>query len=305
MNQNDVDQIRGQLQAAIPTFAYFYRSGETWRAAIDDMTVNPDDVDDAFRPSYYAKSGCDAFVRVRDFVRLEDGWPSTHLALWSRPDDRSGIRGALRNQNSPVRVVELLDRNIEPAFWWVNQGATYEHQKAGSYLWAPKSGVNGVTFQHWSNVSEVKSSDVVIHYANNAMRAISQVIAEPEEAPKPSELQDENWGDDGWLAKVSRYWELDPPIQRAEIPADWRTQETTGPFTVDGNVKQGYLFPISSEFVRKLISRFEREWPAFMVPADGQILHSEQIWSVLRAELTRASGRPSTRSTRLSSPEPD
>jgi hypothetical protein len=94
------------------------------------------------------------------------------------------------------------------------------------------------------------------------------VTAAAVDAPKPAERPGDAWENAGYLARVD-YHELDPPIPRTEIPVEWR-RPGPGPFTQDGNVKQGYLFPLTASFFPRLIEQFKRAWPDFArMPLDG------------------------------------
>ncbi len=142
--------------------------------------------------------------------------------------------------------IDRLNRQI----WWVNQGTTFAIERAGGYLWAPKHGKNNVVFQHWSDMTKLQPEDVVLHYANGALRAVSRVLEAAKDEPRPGELSADTWEMEGYLVRV-RYYPLEQPIPLQNIPLEWRT-ETTGPFTTDGGVKQGYLFPLTNEFADKL-----------------------------------------------------
>jgi hypothetical protein len=179
--------------------------------------------------------------------------------LLQNADARNELSEVLINTYFAPEVRDRLRRLEKPAqasFWWVNQGSTYKLERDGSYLWAPKAGKSNVAFAHWTNVSRLQPGDTVLHYANNQLMAVSRVVQLPVAAGRPSELPADSWESDGYLARVSSYQELDPPIRRVDIPHEWRVAETSGPFTVDGNVKQGYLFPLTSHFVGELAERF-------------------------------------------------
>lgn len=186
------------------------------------------------------------------------------LGRWLFDLDEAALRRQLeqhvstRSRAADLEVIANFfdDRPSVSAYWWVNQGSTYQQEKAGQYLWAPREGANGVVFGHWTNVSKAKVGDVILHYANNNILAVSRVKEQPRPASRPAELPPGEWQQDGYLAPVTVYDELDPPIRRVDIPHDWRIRESAGPFTQDGNVKQGYLFPLSSDFVGKLAGRF-------------------------------------------------
>lgn len=156
--------------------------------------------------------------------------------------------------------------------WWVNQGKTFELEKAGSYLWAPKQGKNGVVFQHWTEMAKVRPGDVVLHYANGALRAVGQVLEGAHDAPRPNELPSDSWEDKGYLVRV-QYHPLQEPIQLQNIPEEWR-KGGLGSFTKDGDVKQGYLYTVTDEFAQKLQGRFHSVLPDFFQPANT----NKQIW---------------------------
>ena len=46
-------------------------------------------------------------------------------------------------------------------FWLVNQGTSFEEEKDGGFIYAPKTNSKGSTFAHWSDVKEVKKGDVI------------------------------------------------------------------------------------------------------------------------------------------------
>ncbi len=63
----------------------------------------------------------------------------------------------------------------EVNYWWVNQGATYQTESAGGYIWAPRTGRDGKTvYTHHHNVTLVKPGDIILHYVNGSIRAVSE-----------------------------------------------------------------------------------------------------------------------------------
>ncbi len=156
--------------------------------------------------------------------------------------------------------------------WWVNQGASFAVEKAGGYLWAPKHGRNGATYEHWTNLTKLQPGDVVLHYANGVLRAVSQVVEAAQEAPRPEGLPSNAWEKEGYLVRV-QYQLLQQPIQLQDIPVEWRLEEP-GPFTKEGGVKQGYLFPVSDEFANKLQDRFRSNLPPIFHAKNSQ----RQTW---------------------------
>lgn len=164
--------------------------------------------------------------------------------------------GWLRRRGFEVVDLRPGDDGAKPApsWWWVNQGATYAQERDGGYLWAPKLSKAGRPFSYWSNLTRLEPGDVVIHYANTAIRAVGRVEAPSVDAPRPSELGEGRWGEDGYLARVA-YRELPVPLSLDEIPPEWRAGGD-GPFTQQGGVKQGYLFPVDPAFAARLAARF-------------------------------------------------
>ena len=136
--------------------------------------------------------------------------------------------------------------------WWVNQGSSYAKERDGGFLWAPMRDKAGRTQHHWETMDEVRAGDVVLHYSNSFLRAVSCVTAAARPAANP--LDDDSWADAGRLVET-RYQELNEPIALASIDEDARRSERSA-FTRIGSVNQGYLFPLGNEFVHQLAQRF-------------------------------------------------
>ena len=128
-----------------------------------------------------------------------------------------------------------------PGLWWVNQGATYQVERDNGFVWAPQQTKAGYGVSHHTDVAKLRVGQRIIHYANGAIRAIGTVAEAPYAAQRPEGLSDEAWGEAGYLCPVD-YHELSSPILRAEIP---NRDADAGPFDVQGNVKQGYLYRVS------------------------------------------------------------
>lgn len=151
-----------------------------------------------------------------------------------------------RNDLDSTEAVERLRRlNYDVVsfngLWWVNQGASYSAERAGGFVWAPKVTKSGHPASHHVAVSKLRVGQKIVHYANGAVRAIGTVLAPPEERPRPAALSGEAWGNDGYYCQVA-YADVHPPIRREDVP---NRSSTVGPFDLNGNVKQGYLFGIS------------------------------------------------------------
>ena len=144
--------------------------------------------------------------------------------------------------------------------WWVNQGATYRQELDGRYVWAPQRMRNGRTADHHANVRRVSRGDIVLHYANGAIRALGVAEEDGREGSRPAELPTDRWETAGYLAPIE-YSELEEPIELDELPPGLRTGVKGGPFNVKGRVNQGYLFALSEEIAEGIRRRFSTRWP--------------------------------------------
>ncbi len=161
-------------------------------------------------------------------------------------------------------VVDLRPGSHEgnrlPSWWWVNQGATYEQERAGGYLWAPKQGKAGYAFGHWTNMAKLQ-----VRRPGGPLR--QQRHSGDRRGPRagrrratPGRIAHRGLG--RWRA-ISRGWTISPLtslIALREIPAEWR-YAGSGPFTQDGGVKQGYLFPLATDFMEHLVAQFPDRLP--------------------------------------------
>ncbi len=63
------------------------------------------------------------------------------------------------------------------AFWWVNHKKTFADEIGGDYIWAPETTKSGAVKQTYLNLREVEPGDVVVSYANTAIRAVGIAAA--------------------------------------------------------------------------------------------------------------------------------
>lgn len=141
------------------------------------------------------------------------------------------------------------------AYWWVNQGQTFEEEFLGSYLWAPKRTKDGRRQRHWEAMTRVAVDDVIVHYEGRPrfeLRSVSVATSRAEDRAQPASLRStEMWDDDGWLVHVAHVDEI-RPLHRDTAVGLGPDEE---PFTKKGDVKQGYLWPITPVFAHELLDR--------------------------------------------------
>ncbi len=179
----------------------------------------------------------------------------TYWTLLNQSEARARVMAALAERWWPEQG--------KPSFWWVNQGQTRMQEEKGGYLWVPTHAKNGQVLEHHQNVAKLKTSDIILHYADGEIWAISIVTKEARESQRPEELPTHLWGEDGYLV-LTRYQRLESPIRLADIPAEWRTGEA-GPFAQSGAVKEVYFSPLSDGFVTSMCSHFRDHLPSILL----------------------------------------
>ena len=195
------------------------------------------------------------------FDRIVEECRQRGVQLRDRLDAQGALWAILNTDTERVDDPERLGAfRGEPyaAVWWVNQGQTYDQERSGGYVWAPQKTEKGAVLGHWLNVSKLTVGDQVLHYANGAIRAISEVVKKGYAAAKPDGLG-EDWLQEGYRADVE-YHDLEDPIRLNEI-AERRRIDEGGAFNRNGGVNQGYMYPLSATFSSQLYEMFADRWP--------------------------------------------
>lgn len=135
--------------------------------------------------------------------------------------------------------METTDRP-NPRFWWVNQGSTFDEGRDRGVIWAPQRSKSGRTLFHWENVARVRAGDVILHYVDGAVRAVSLALSHGHEAPRIT-------GDEpdlGWQANVDLH-PLKTPLSIVKIGRRLAALALErGPVNRAGAVNPGYLFEL-------------------------------------------------------------
>jgi hypothetical protein len=139
------------------------------------------------------------------------------------------------------------------SFWWVNQGSSYDQERRQSILAAPMHGSDGRSLHHHDAMRKLRPGDRVMHYVRKELLAIGQVTA-PTDIGLERPTLHAGERDRVYLGHVA-YRPVSRAIHIDEIPASWRIAEG-GPFDKNGNPKFEYLFPLSRQFVQRLIGAF-------------------------------------------------
>ena len=137
--------------------------------------------------------------------------------------------------------------------WWVNQNQTFRQERKGGFLWAPKRNSAGRSQAHWDALTRARPGDVVLSYEAARSQLGALLNAELWTRRRRVSTSPRGRMKVDASTSITRTW---PSLfSLSDIPSRWRIDEG-GPFDRNGGVKQGYLFPLSDEFVAKMAERF-------------------------------------------------
>ena len=163
------------------------------------------------------------------------------------------VQNGLRTVQSQIKISDQLKffinsrKNIgkhsqKKQYFFVFQNESYKEEKAGQYLWAPQSNQKKHNISHWKRMTEIKKDAIILHSVNRKIKAISIAQTNCSSEDRPPELK-EIWTTAGWKVS-SKYYELEEEFNISDhIEVLMKLQpDSNGPFNVNGNRKQGYLF---------------------------------------------------------------
>ncbi|MBE6069336.1 MAG: hypothetical protein E7211_16855 [Clostridium lundense] len=140
-------------------------------------------------------------------------------------------------------------------YFIVFQNRSYDEEKNGGYLWAPRKDNLGREHFFWSNMTKINEGDIIFSVCKRNVVSINTAKGRSIEADRPTKVSDQALQqEDGWLVKV-RYNVLGNPID-----IDGNTNEILklcpsnySPFTKEGKGNQGYLYEIGNELGEYLL----------------------------------------------------
>lgn len=142
-------------------------------------------------------------------------------------------------------------------YYFVFQNKSFEAERRGGYLWAPKSHLDGRIVSHWKLMEDVKEGDVIFHSVNKNIVAISIATSSCYSAAQPPELKQERmWQDDGWRVE-SQYTLIKWPIVTSDCMANIIELQPSkyAPFNILGRGNTGYLFASNYEMAKFLFEK--------------------------------------------------
>ncbi len=136
-------------------------------------------------------------------------------------------------------------------YWWVSQGATFEQSIKDSYIWAPQGDKRGRAWFYWENVSKVKKGDVIFHYADGYIRAVSVATGDGQATGRM--VREGGYSSKGWRANVELH-ELAEPVAMQHIgPRLQALNIEKGPINRNGNASPGYLYELPEDAVESIV----------------------------------------------------
>ncbi|MDQ1059738.1 hypothetical protein QFZ23_003639 [Arthrobacter globiformis] len=131
-------------------------------------------------------------------------------------------------------------------FWWVNQGRSFARELDMGITWAPLLTEKGRKQHHWERMDLAQPGDVVMHYAEGQIRAISRVLVGSHPASNPHAGGE--WIQSGRELKLS-YDVLDVAVALERLPLELRRSHSGNgsPFDRYGSVNLGYFFDLADE----------------------------------------------------------
>lgn len=139
-------------------------------------------------------------------------------------------------------------------YWWASQGRNYATAIAQGSLWTSPWRVGTIRSDRIL-IKSIRIGDIVFHYENRAVRAVSRVVADWVPAARPSGYPKRNDDDldAGWLVRVEpMVTGLD--LDFHELPSIINVG-APGPLNRDGSPQQKYLSAISDEDGAQLLER--------------------------------------------------
>ena len=148
-----------------------------------------------------------------------------------------------------MKVKVEVEKGKMMAYWWVSQGATYNKEASGGYLWAPFKSQSGKKIYHWESMKDVRLGDIVFSYVDQEIIAVSKVVSNCYKAVKPFS-EGTNWQGEGNKLDLE-YYPLKKPLKVYTIIDDLQAilekQTKHKPLNKRGQGNQGYLYPLIEE----------------------------------------------------------
>lgn len=193
-------------------------------------------------------------------IKEESGSGSGYIKI---PDYKAEYIDFISTDSPFTYRINFITVDNHPNIWWVNQGNSLTAEREKGVLFAPLRSKDGRVIHHWENMKELKVGDIVVHYANNALRYVSKITSTAIETDNPHEH--ENY-ERGRLARTN-YYELNPVVDIQGIAQRILELDISqGPIDSTSRVKQGYLFKFNHEGLKYIQeSQPSTTWPEWAI----------------------------------------
>lgn len=145
-------------------------------------------------------------------------------------------------------------------YWLVNQGTSFEEEKNGGFIYAPKTNSSGSTFAHWTDVKRVKKGDVIFCNKKGNIMAIGIAMSNGYDAMIPDSIKG-YWDAKGYQADIE-YHMLSNPFHFSDYKDEYMQdiELDKNPFTVNGTAKMGYLYPMEENVAKLLLDKINDKY---------------------------------------------
>lgn len=155
---------------------------------------------------------------------------------------------AVKNANDIINKIDWDTEFTSDAsrIFKVHQGKTFEEELKGGYIWAPESG-----FHHHERMTEIHTGDIIFHFVNGALVALSEAVSDCLRYPQPSELYGHGWGHLGYRVEL-RYQKLSAPysLNPHKLDIVEKRAGTYSSFDKNAGACQGYLFDLEYDLAK-------------------------------------------------------
>lgn len=190
------------------------------------------------------KKNAETAARIEASKKVESKKPMRQTSISKK--NREKLKTAATAQRIPGKRMTFF----------VFQGATFDKEHCGGYIWAPKFNKNGHTFHHWNRLLDVRPGDIILHGCNGCIKAISTAKAVCYECKQPAALTVENlWENEGRRVDCD-YTIIDKPIKTSEFIDDILRlcNIKYAPFSKTGKGNVGYLYDINRELAHIFVN---------------------------------------------------
>lgn len=140
----------------------------------------------------------------------------------------------------------------EPNYFWVNQGSSYKKEREAGIIAAPNAKLH-----HHRRLRDMFEGDIILHYSEGALQAVSKVSKEFIVGSRPYEFKE--YGDEDTLIVETDYEDFTQPINLSQIQKVFEGQEDLlpkkySPLNKKLEINQSYCLEFTKEAYNALLS---------------------------------------------------